>query len=109
MRVRRVIEETGLENSRDSKGGELTAVQERLLSLALELLSDRRILLLDQPFEGLNPSEALQLMGTLQQLSQKKKVTRRSCFIFFFFWYSGVGMCPLFSRIKSQHYRSYTL
>ncbi|CAM9752160.1 unnamed protein product, partial [Hapterophycus canaliculatus] len=71
----RVIEETGLESSRDSKGSDLTAVQERLLSLAFELLADRRILLLDQPFKGLGSSESLQLMGTLQQLSKKKKVS----------------------------------
>ncbi|CAM9594051.1 unnamed protein product, partial [Scytosiphon promiscuus] len=75
-RVETVIEDTGLERSRDSMGSDLTAVQERLLSLALELLSDCRILLLDQPFKGLGSSESLQLMTTLQELSKKNKVTR---------------------------------
>ena len=49
--------------------------KKRRLSVAVELLSDRRVLLLDQPFINLVAAEALELMGVLKSLSRKKVAT----------------------------------
>ena len=67
-----MIQETALEASRDCKASNLTAGQRRRLSIAVELLSDRRVLLLDQPLVGLVAAEALELMKVLKRLSTKK-------------------------------------
>eukprot|EP00752_Nemacystus_decipiens_P017729 g15897.t1 len=67
-RVETVIQETALEASRDLKARDLTAGQKRRLSVAVELLSDRRVLLLDQPFVDLGAAEAHELMNVLKCL-----------------------------------------
>ncbi|CAM9541379.1 unnamed protein product, partial [Laminaria digitata] len=48
--------------------------QQRLLALALELLSNRRILFLDEPTSGLDSTASLELMTVLRRLSRKVTV-----------------------------------
>ena len=70
-----MLQEAALEVSRDVKASDLSVGQKRRLSVAVELLSDRRVLLLDQPFINLVAAEALELMGVLKGLSRKKVAT----------------------------------
>lgn len=70
----RVIEETGLESHRDVKASGLAVGLQRRLSVALELLSDRRILLLDQPLSGMTPHEALDFVKNVLRPLVGKKV-----------------------------------
>lgn len=67
----RVIEETALLRSRDTKAGSLSGGQKRRLTLALELLADRRILFLDEPTSGLDATASLDLLRILKRLSRK--------------------------------------
>ncbi|CAM9612993.1 unnamed protein product, partial [Pylaiella littoralis] len=73
-RVETVIEETGLESHRDVKASGLAVGLQRHLSVALELLSDRRILLLDQPLSGMTPHEALDFVKNVLRPLVGKKV-----------------------------------
>lgn len=76
---RRVIQEARLESSRGVKGVDLAEGKKRLLSLAVELLSDRRILLLDQPLLGLDSdAESLEFMDVLKRLASRKVRTTPS-------------------------------
>lgn len=68
----RVIRDTALDEYRDTKANGLAAGAKRRLSLALELLSDGRVVLLDGAFSGLDTSESMALMEILKRLSRKK-------------------------------------
>lgn len=67
-----MIGDTALDKCRDTRASFLAAGEKRRLSLALELLSDRRILLLDGVFSGLDTNESMVLMEVLKRLSRKK-------------------------------------
>ncbi|CAN0317870.1 unnamed protein product, partial [Ectocarpus sp. 8 AP-2014] len=74
-KVETVIGDTALDECRDTRASFLSAGEKRRLSLALELLSDRRLLLLDGVFSGLDTNACMVLMEVLKRLS-RKKVTR---------------------------------
>ncbi|CBJ30869.1 conserved unknown protein [Ectocarpus siliculosus] len=74
-KVETVIGDTALDECRDTRASFLAAGEKRRLSLAVELLSDRRILLLDGVFSGLDTNESMVLMEVLKRLS-RNKVTR---------------------------------
>ncbi|CAN0473740.1 unnamed protein product [Ectocarpus sp. 12 AP-2014] len=74
-KVETVIGDTALDECRDTRASFISAGEKRRLSLALELLSDRRILLLDGVFSGLDTNACMVLMDVLKRLS-RKKVTR---------------------------------
>ena len=67
--VGRVLEETSLARSRNEVTSTLSGGAKHLLNLALELLSDRRILFLDEPACGLDAEASLNLMTVLKRLS----------------------------------------
>ncbi|CAM9386913.1 unnamed protein product [Ectocarpus sp. 4 AP-2014] len=62
---------TSLEGSINTKAGGLSGGLKRRLSLALELLPDRRVLFLDEPTSGLDATSSLELMTILKRLSTK--------------------------------------
>ncbi|CAM9405066.1 unnamed protein product [Sphacelaria rigidula] len=70
-RVETVIEETALVKTRHTKAGSLSGGQKRRLTLALELLADRRILFLDEPTSGLDATASLDMLRILKRLSRK--------------------------------------
>ncbi|CBJ26923.1 expressed unknown protein [Ectocarpus siliculosus] len=67
----RAIKLTSLEGSINTKAGGLSGGLKRRLSLALELLPDRRVLFLDEPTSGLDATSSLELMTILKRLSTK--------------------------------------
>ncbi|CAN0380698.1 unnamed protein product, partial [Laminaria digitata] len=65
------MKEMSLDRHRDTAAGSLSGGQQRLLALALELLSNRRILFLDEPTSGLDSTASLELMTVLRRLCRK--------------------------------------
>ena len=65
----RVLEETSLYRSRHEVASALSGGEKRLLNLALEILSDRRILFLDEPTYGLDAEASVNLVAVLKRLS----------------------------------------
>ncbi|CAM9259116.1 unnamed protein product, partial [Ectocarpus fasciculatus] len=89
-KVEMVIRDTALDEYRDTKANGLAAGAKRRLSLALELLSDGRVVLLDGAFSGLDTTECMALMEILKRLSRKKVTScRRSSM-----WQGGVSPTP---------------
>lgn len=63
------MEEASLVGSRSKVAGTLGGCQKRLLNLALELLSNRRILFWDEPTAGLDARSSLELMTVVERIS----------------------------------------
>ncbi|CAM9495088.1 unnamed protein product [Ectocarpus sp. 12 AP-2014] len=70
-RIEMAIKLTSLEGSINTKAGGLSGGLKRRLSLALELLPDRRVLFLDEPTSGLDATSSLELITILKRLSTK--------------------------------------
>jgi branched-chain amino acid transport system ATP-binding protein len=56
---------------RDHPAGKLSGGQKKLLELGRTLMLDPRLLLLDEPFSGVNPVMIDQIMGRLLELKQR--------------------------------------
>lgn len=71
--VGRVVKRLGMETYAHKKvGGYSTGMKQRLL-LAIAILPDPDVLLLDEPLNGLDPSSTMIVRETLQQLSSEGK------------------------------------
>ena len=69
--VMAVLQELQIEQCIHQKLNKLSTGQQKRVSLAVALLRECNMLFLDEPTSGLSDSDALVLMGTLRQLSQK--------------------------------------
>ncbi len=65
----------GLAGKRHDLAGELSFGQQRLLELAMGLMNEPRLLLLDEPTAGINPSLVENLMARLREISATFRVT----------------------------------
>ncbi len=70
-RIDRVLDETGLTNISDRKVKVLSGGQKRRLGLAMELVSDPRLLLCDEVTSGLDPRSEREIVRLLHDLSRK--------------------------------------
>lgn len=70
-RIDRVLEETGLAPINDRMVKVLSGGQKRRLGLAMELVSDPRILLCDEVTSGLDPRSEREIVRLLHDLSRK--------------------------------------
>jgi energy-coupling factor transporter ATP-binding protein EcfA2 len=70
-RIDRVLEETGLETISDRPVKVLSGGQKRRLGLAMELVSDPKILLCDEVTSGLDPRSEREIVRLLHDLSRK--------------------------------------
>lgn len=73
-RARMLLERIGLHDRRDAWGAELSFGQRKLLEFARVLMLRPRLILLDEPFAGINPTMA-QTMVTLIRELQAEGVT----------------------------------
>jgi branched-chain amino acid transport system ATP-binding protein len=63
-----ILERIKLDNLASHPGGKLSGGQQKLLSLGMALMGDPKILLLDEPTAGVNPSLRVQLAEHLRKL-----------------------------------------
>jgi ABC-type multidrug transport system ATPase subunit len=70
-RIDRVLEETGLTGIADRQVKVLSGGQKRRLGLAMELVSDPKILLCDEVTSGLDPRSEREIVHLLHDLSRK--------------------------------------
>ena len=71
QRIDRVLEETGLNPISDRQVKVLSGGQKRRLGLAMELVSDPKILLCDEVTSGLDPRSEREIVRLLHDLSRK--------------------------------------
>ena len=70
-----VMELVGLTATADTLSGNLSHGDQKVLDIALALALDPRVLLLDEPTAGMGPEERWQMMETVHQLWERKKMT----------------------------------
>ena len=71
QRIDRVLDETGLSSIADRRVKVLSGGQKRRLGLAMELVSDPKILLCDEVTSGLDPRSEREIVHLLHDLSRK--------------------------------------
>ena len=74
-RAHEVMEQLGLQNKADTVSGNLSHGDQKLLDMALALVMQPKVLLLDEPVAGMGPDERSQMMDTVQQLWRKGGLT----------------------------------
>lgn len=68
------LQKLSLENVLDTKIKSLSNKEKRTLSIALEIIMERKVLILDQPTSGLDIYEEFELMRYLKQVAAEKDV-----------------------------------
>jgi len=69
----RLLEFVGLEDFCNKLGGELSIGQQKLLEFARVLMRDPELILLDEPFAGVNPAITIKMSELIQRLHGEKK------------------------------------
>ena len=73
-RIMSVMEKLGLISVRNSQVGKLSGGQRKRLSIALELISDPTLFILDEPDSGLDGVVARNLFKTLREIADEGKI-----------------------------------
>jgi ABC-type multidrug transport system ATPase subunit len=73
-KVDRMLEEVGLFDARERKANKLSGGMKRRLGIAQTLISDPRIMVVDEPTVGLDPEERLRFRNILADLSRKDMI-----------------------------------
>jgi branched-chain amino acid transport system ATP-binding protein len=74
-RAEALLEFVGLHEKRELDAGDLSFGQQKLLELAMALMTEPRMLLLDEPTAGINPSLINDLVGRLKRINTEFGVT----------------------------------
>jgi branched-chain amino acid transport system ATP-binding protein len=70
-----VLEFVELVDMKDEYAGSLSGGQKKLLELAKSLMADPRMVLLDEPGAGVNPSLMRKLIANIRKLCEEKNIT----------------------------------
>ena len=70
-----MLELTGITHKRRCQCRKLSLGQKQRLGLALAMLGEPQILILDEPINGLDPSGIVELRSLLQRLNEEKNIT----------------------------------
>lgn len=65
----------GIYEKRKSKCGTLSLGQKQRLGLGIAMLGEPKILILDEPINGLDPSGIIEFRNLLRRLNEEKKIT----------------------------------
>jgi branched-chain amino acid transport system ATP-binding protein len=74
-RAEHVMEMLGLADSRDRKAATLSHGDQKLLDIALALVLDPKVLLLDEPTAGMGTEERWRMIDKVHELWQREKIT----------------------------------
>lgn len=74
-RFQEVLELVGLANTGDKRAGQFSLGMKQRLSIAIALLHQPTLLILDEPTNGLDPNGILEVRELLQQLNQTHGIT----------------------------------
>ncbi len=74
-RAEELLEFVGLHSKRYLRGGDLSFGQQKLLEFAMALMNEPRLLLLDEPTAGINPTLINGLIDRLQRANQQLGIT----------------------------------
>jgi ABC-type branched-subunit amino acid transport system ATPase component len=75
QRALKLLQDFDLYHLRDEYAGNLSGGQRRLLELARVVMTQPRLLLLDEPFAGINPVLASRLSDYIAALCKEKGIT----------------------------------
>lgn len=70
-----VLDFVGLDELKDEYAGNLSSGQKKLLELARALMGDPKLILLDEPGAGVNPTLMRRLSDHIERMSQELRVT----------------------------------
>lgn len=70
-----MLELTGIAKKRKSKCGSLSLGQKQRLGLAIAMVGEPRLLILDEPINGLDPSGILEFRALLHRLNEERNIT----------------------------------
>ena len=65
----------GLDGRADELASDLPHGHQRMLGIAVALAADPKLLLLDEPFTGMNPEETRQMMALVKRVRDERGVT----------------------------------
>jgi len=74
-KARGILEFLGLGDLTDELTANLSHGHQRALGLAVALAADPKLLLLDEPFTGMNPEETRHMIDLVQRIRKEQKVT----------------------------------
>jgi len=72
--IEKTLEDVGLYEARDRKASKLSGGMKRRLGIAQTLISDPRIMIIDEPTAGLDPEERVRFRNLLSDFSRQEKV-----------------------------------
>ena len=71
LRARELLEFVGLDGARDRRGGDLSYGDQRRLEIARALAGNPRLLMLDEPAAGMNPTERRTLADLIRRIGDR--------------------------------------
>lgn len=74
-KVGEMIKLTGIDEKRNSKCRNLSLGQKQRLGLAIAMIGDPQILVLDEPINGLDPSGIIEFRNLIHRLNEEKNIT----------------------------------
>lgn len=72
-RIMELLDFVGLSGKKDQYAFELSGGQQKLLEFARALVTDPRLVLMDEPFAGVHPEIKVQLIDSVKELNEKGK------------------------------------
>jgi ABC-2 type transport system ATP-binding protein len=73
--IENLLKTVGLENTGNKKAGSFSLGMRQRLGIGLSLVGDPKIIILDEPINGLDPQGIVEIRQTLEKLKEEKGVT----------------------------------